>query len=137
MRHLGGHGKCVMGATCAADGHTLVPVTGASTDCSPYTCVAGACVTMCTSVSDCVSPAVCNATGQCVAPPSSGSGNSGGGCAVAPGPSRGSLWPLAALALLATLSLSRFRSAKSFARSRSALSQNCRPPDVVNHAPLA
>jgi hypothetical protein len=42
------------------------------------------CLQACTAVSDCVSPNVCNASGQCVAAPSGGGGSSGG-CATAPG----------------------------------------------------
>jgi hypothetical protein len=74
------------------------------TDCAPYICnqSPGTCVSSCSSVSDCISPAVCNASGQCVAPPgSSSSGGSGGGCAVVPGASSdASFWALAGLGLL-------------------------------------
>ena len=65
-------GKCVSGATCDGN-HTVTGVTGQSTDCSPYKCTqAGACLQKCNSAADCVSSAVCNTGGSCMAPPSSG-----------------------------------------------------------------
>jgi MYXO-CTERM domain-containing protein len=103
-------GKCTpsaSGAKCI-DGQTSQSAadTGDAgiTDCAPYTCEqsTGKCQQMCTSVSDCVSPAVCNASGQCVAPPSSSSGGSGG-CSFTPGAStEAGSWMLVGLALLAT-----------------------------------
>jgi hypothetical protein len=72
-------------------------VTGANgkpQDCTPYKCTqagGGSCITQCKSVNDCVSPAVCEPSGACVAPSSNGAtGASSGGCACAAAGAAGS-----------------------------------------------
>lgn len=75
--------KCVSGATCDGD-HTTTGANGVTSDCAPYKCEQnGTCKPSCTSVGDCVAPAVCDANDACVAPPSA-TGESGG-CAMSPG----------------------------------------------------
>jgi len=53
------------GPNCDGD-HTVRIPAADDEDCSPYTCDASSCRQKCTSVSECVSPAVCNAEGKCV-----------------------------------------------------------------------
>jgi len=81
------NGACTVGATCIDD-HTSQPPSGPSQNCAPYVCKNG-CKTTCTSVADCWSPSVCNASGQCVAPPSS---ESSGGCSCNAGPASPTPW---------------------------------------------
>jgi len=76
-------GVCVSGATCDGN-HTVTGANGATTDCSPYKCTQGSsqgaaasCLQKCNSIADCFSPDVCNASGQCVAAPTSPSSSSG------------------------------------------------------------
>ena len=70
---------CVSGATCEGDRISVGP-DGARTDCEPYRCgPAGACLTECSSVRDCLGGFVCSVERQCV--PVSGSGpDDEGGC---------------------------------------------------------
>ncbi len=82
---------CAVGFTCAPDGtcapggvctddHTSKGA-GVSTDCTPYKCdSSGTCAKKCISVDDCLSPTVCNTSGQCV----SASSASSGGCNTEP-----------------------------------------------------
>src|SRR5581483_1866233 len=73
--------KCVSGATCDGD-HTVTGANGEKQDCSPYKCSqTGGCEQQCTSVTDCVSPDVCDETQRCVAPASGDQGAPAGGCA--------------------------------------------------------
>ncbi len=59
-------GACVAreGASCDGE-HTLVAPDKQQRDCAPYRCAGGACLEKCASVTDCVSPAACNAAGLC------------------------------------------------------------------------
>jgi hypothetical protein len=72
----------VAGVTCDGQ-HTITGATGQQTDCAPYTCNPSGCLTACENVQDCVSPAVCNDSNQCVLPASADTGSSGG-CATSP-----------------------------------------------------
>ena len=76
-------GKCVAGVTCDGN-HTITGANGQTTDCSPYTCTPAGCQTSCQSVVDCVSPAICDSSNQCVLPDSAGGGQTGSssGCAL-------------------------------------------------------
>jgi hypothetical protein len=80
-------GQCTpkAGAKCDPDEHTLIDPGGGRHDCSPYVCAGAACKMPCASLMDCVSPNVCNASGECIAAPTGQTGSSGG-CSV--GPSR-------------------------------------------------
>jgi hypothetical protein len=69
-------GKCVGGVTCDGN-HTITGANGQTTDCSPYTCTPAGCQTSCQSVVDCVSPAICNASNQCVQPAAANGAQSG------------------------------------------------------------
>jgi hypothetical protein len=75
-----GAGKCaLLGSTCDGD-HTVRSADGSEQDCAPYKCESnGTCRSSCTSVVDCIAPAVCSASGKCEAPQESGNS---GGCAV-------------------------------------------------------
>ena len=53
------------GPKCDAD-HTLRLPAAPDRDCTPYMCRGEACLETCSSVNDCVAPAVCNAAGHCV-----------------------------------------------------------------------
>jgi hypothetical protein len=77
-------GKCVAGVTCDGD-HTITGADGQTTDCSPYSCNAAGCQTSCHSLLDCISPAVCNGSSQCVLPPSANGGTVKASCAVSRG----------------------------------------------------
>jgi hypothetical protein len=76
--HVGTCSKTIRcGVECSDDGHSLVePTTKKPTeDCAPFKCGSdnagvGSCKRPCTSVNDCVAPAVCDESRQCVAPPS-------------------------------------------------------------------
>jgi hypothetical protein len=89
-------GKCVSGATCAADGHTALDAAGAAKDCAPYLCVAGACGSSCGTIDDCVAPNVCDASHRCA--PRAEAAEEGGGCAARP-PRSGGGWAAALVAL--------------------------------------
>jgi MYXO-CTERM domain-containing protein len=97
----------VAGATCDGD-HTVTGADKKPRDCAPYKCKKdGSCGKECTSVIDCVAPAVCDASGKCVTPPEQAGD---GGCAVRPGaPGHSSH---SAFVLLALLALARRRSWK-------------------------
>jgi hypothetical protein len=76
-----GTGACVpRTATCNGD-HTTTGADGQTQDCTPYRCDStGACRDTCTTVADCVAPALCDTNGKCALPtPDSGSD---GGCGV-------------------------------------------------------
>jgi hypothetical protein len=78
-------GDCVAqspAATCAADGEQAVDPQGQSTDCSPYVCAAGACMTSCASTADCVAPNECNASRQCAPPATGAASGRSGGCSI-------------------------------------------------------
>lgn len=75
--------QCKPLATCDGD-HTVTLRDGSTKDCGAYKCEqSGTCKTKCTSVADCVAPAVCGSSGECTAPASSSGGGSAGGCAIA------------------------------------------------------
>jgi hypothetical protein len=90
-------GQCHPAGSICVDRHTsrnASQVDSGVTDCAPYACNqdAGKCLQKCASVDDCDAPSLCNHDGQCVAPPSPGSGDdptsassSSGGCAAAQG----------------------------------------------------
>ncbi|KYF84371.1 hypothetical protein BE17_04065 [Sorangium cellulosum] len=60
-------GACVELNTPRCDGKHTVRVPAADDiDCTPYACDGSACLERCASVSDCVSPSVCNTAGECV-----------------------------------------------------------------------
>ncbi len=67
--------------TCDGD-HTVKTPGQPDQDCTPYGCSGTSCKQSCTSVDDCVTPAVCNETQQCVPPSGSTSSASkdSGGC---------------------------------------------------------
>lgn len=94
--------KCISGATCDGD-HTARKVDGTTEDCAPYKCdSAGSCRSMCSSITDCVAPSVCDLSGKCVPPPTPDGAS--GGCSTVPGDS-GSRNPVAPLALLGLAAL--------------------------------
>jgi MYXO-CTERM domain-containing protein len=72
---------CVVGATCQ-DSHTVLSGEKKTTDCAPYSCVAGKCNTTCNSVADCAEGFACNDSRQCVSLASVGGGPAAdeGGC---------------------------------------------------------
>lgn len=93
--------KCVSGATCDGD-HTTTGASGTKLDCAPYKCVDdGTCRASCTSVTDCVAPAVCDVAGKCVPPAPTGDS---GGCSVARGDA-GSRSPVVPFSLLGLAAL--------------------------------
>lgn len=76
-------GACVQGGTTCTDGHVATTADGATRDCTPYRCESdGTCKVACSSVSDCVMPNVCGASGQCVAP--EGATSTSSACAAPP-----------------------------------------------------
>ena len=79
-------GRCVAAGACADD-RTSQPIGGgAAISCVPYRCdTTGSCRTTCASIEDCVTPAVCDPSGRCVA----GAEEEDGGCATAPRPREG------------------------------------------------
>jgi MYXO-CTERM domain-containing protein len=77
------------GPVCDGD-HTVKTPGKPNTDCSPYLCAGSTCKSTCTSVDDCVSPAICDESHQCVAPDvataaDSSKSDSGCGCRAAGG----------------------------------------------------
>jgi MYXO-CTERM domain-containing protein len=95
-----GAGICggVRAATCDGD-HRICKPDRSSVDCFPFRCEKnGTCREPCTSVNDCVAPAVCDASGKCVEPPEQAGD---GGCGVGPGARGHSSWTLLALLALA------------------------------------
>jgi hypothetical protein len=77
-------GSCVSGSYCL-DATMLGGVGADPVSCAPYTCESAACRTACRDVHDCTQPAVCDERGECAVVPAAGSGDSKGGCVVAPG----------------------------------------------------
>ena len=74
--------QCTNGSMCTADGSGVIPPGGSASDakpCAPYICEGSQCKTSCATVSDCVAPNVCTASGACAAPSSGGGGS---GCTV-------------------------------------------------------
>ena len=74
-------GTCGTGASCVDD-HTSKGADGVAKECAPYQCDrlgTGSCKTSCNSIDDCLSPNICDGTGECAAAPSSD-----GGCNLAP-----------------------------------------------------
>jgi len=53
------------GPSCDGE-HTVRLPKASDLDCTPFACSGDACLTQCQSVDDCVAPAVCDATGDCV-----------------------------------------------------------------------
>lgn len=112
-----GAGRCeclVTGSsTCLSDGVTKQASTGEETDCSPYQCRAGDCLTSCTTGADCARNARCNSDGQCVRIQADSAGASqdpGCGCRVAGRTAgAGTLFALASLLGLSLLSRRRIR----------------------------
>jgi MYXO-CTERM domain-containing protein len=89
-------GQCASGASCS--GHVVTRADGSELDCFPYVCeVQGTCKPACSSVSDCVAPALCNQNHECVAASSGAGDDAGCGCRVAR--ERSSGWALAAALL--------------------------------------
>lgn len=75
-------GLCVTreGASCQDD-HTVLNPDGKTEDCGTYTCSGGACLTTCSSINECVSPAICTSDNKCVLDGSSDAASDGGnGC---------------------------------------------------------
>ena len=75
--------QCTNGSMCTPDGSGVIPPGGSASDaksCAPYICEGSQCKTSCATVSDCVAPNVCTASGVCAAPSSGGGGS--GGCTV-------------------------------------------------------
>ena len=109
-------GKCEQGAVCDGS-HTVTAVDGKKTNCAPFKCDATGCRNTCSTVDDCVAPAVCDTTGKCVEAVADLSTDTGG-CAVGSGSRRadGAAAVLSAIALLAAASRRR-RSAKLESRS--------------------
>lgn len=89
------------GSLCADDHHVASP--DGNIDCGNYVCRAGACLTGCTSVDDCLSGLVCDFNGRCIAPPTLDPG-SDGGCSLGGPPSatsgEGAIFAFAALAMV-------------------------------------
>ena len=99
-------GKCVASGKCDVDGFTAVSADGATkTDCRPFRCNAsGACITECTTSSECVAPNVCDtASKTCVAPAAPGDSGDSGGCSAGRGGSTlgGAFLLVAALGMIA------------------------------------
>jgi hypothetical protein len=73
------------GGAIVCDGkHSLTGADGQQTNCAPYGCDVSGCLAVCTTASDCASPAVCNAARQCIDPkaPSASDSAAGDGCAL-------------------------------------------------------
>lgn len=67
-------GACEVGTTCQSEA-TLVDPLGNVTSCGDYVCRAGACLTRCDSIADCVAPLECDAsTRTCMSPRGASSG---------------------------------------------------------------
>ncbi len=94
------------GAICDGQ-HTLTGVDGQQTDCTPYACNASTCLSLCTTASDCVSPAVCDASRQCVLPPGAGVDDASGCAVSARKPSNSTTVCLSGLMLLGSLAVLR------------------------------
>jgi MYXO-CTERM domain-containing protein len=74
-------GSCEIGDRCRADRYASA-ANGPEVDCAPFKCVAGACQKACSSVDDCIVPAVCSAVSkQCEAPVVTSVTDPGCGCA--------------------------------------------------------
>ncbi len=90
------NGQCVEGATCLNQSTIVVPPDH-QTDCSPYRCDQGTCLTACDSGQDCASGFVCSSLGVCGM--AAGGGDGGGsvghvaeaksGCATSSSPAGG------------------------------------------------
>jgi MYXO-CTERM domain-containing protein len=107
-------------ATCK-DGHTVLAAGGATTDCSPYACAAGACKASCQTSADCVSGYVCDPTqaqGVCISQAGDGSAASSdsGGCGCRTPASSSSGAAGGAFAALLALAARRRRRARTSAR---------------------
>jgi hypothetical protein len=72
-------GACVSGSVCV-DEQTLRAPTGLTSDCRPYACRSGACLSTCSGVKDCAFPAACDEVGRCITARAPDSG----GCSLAP-----------------------------------------------------
>ena len=73
-------GDCVQTAEC--DGSVAISATGKRTDCAPFSCRAGGCLTSCSTSADCISGSLCDPElGECVIQRSGDSdGGDDGGC---------------------------------------------------------
>jgi len=58
-------GESCMSASCDGD-HTVKNPDGSTVDCGAYRCEGSACKSRCTTVADCVTPAICDFEGRCV-----------------------------------------------------------------------
>lgn len=116
------------GASCKDD-HTVVDGSGTATPCDPYTCIGGACKQACSSVDDCVSGYVCDATKTCTSAAAAAGASDSGGCGCrAPGrgaASDGVGWGLLLAALVGSAARSRRRRA---CRSRRRIRGTSRAP---------
>lgn len=92
-------GACVGGSVCSDD-HTSRSSDGEKTDCRPYQCRAGACLSSCAGVTDCAFPAACTEEARCIAPASAAGAAD---CAFAPARRGRGAAPLLAVAALALL----------------------------------
>jgi len=109
-------GMCVTreGASCKDD-HTVLNPDGKTDDCGTYKCSGGACLTTCSSINECVTPAICTSDNKCVLDGSDTSTDNGGGCSCSvPKQSSGgshllnhNTWLLVALAVAAKVRRSR------------------------------
>ncbi len=98
------------GASCDGD-HTVTAPDGSKQDCGTYKCDGSACKTACSSINDCVSPAVCSAGGKCVLDGSSTTPDEPGGCSCStPRRSRTVAWPTLLLAAGLIIARARRRS---------------------------
>ncbi len=122
-----GIGTCrtTMPVRCDGD-HQLIPLAGGpNRDCTPFRCTAeGACFETCQSSAECADPRVCNASGQCVAPPPPPSVPSDGCAVAALAPGRAARAPVPpggvaiGLAAWLPLALRRFRRERRERRER-------------------
>ncbi len=72
-----GGGSCAPATSTCLDDVTSTSGTNQTQSCLPYKCDtdnSGTCKVTCASVDDCASPAVCDSSGHCVAPPSASTG---------------------------------------------------------------
>lgn len=90
--HVCKSSTCVamVASVCSSDGTKVVDGQGHETDCAPYLCAKGACLTSCTTAAQCAPPSVCSSSHVCTTAAAAGSGGSSGsgssgGCAIGDG----------------------------------------------------
>ncbi len=94
--------QVAMGRQCDLD-HTVVSSNAGEPpeDCTPYRCSGSACLKTCSSIDECVAPAVCDTEGHCVDPPPAPTAPAG--CSAGPARAERGLDPLAWLVLAAAI----------------------------------